>query len=172
MRRNRRLVLGLAFLLCALGSAPQSSAEEIDPAFRADIVRLMEVTGSAEVGEQMASLISGQILDGFKKTHPRVSPRAFDIAKEVLVAEFATAFKGPEGLFAKLIPLHAKYFSQEDVRGLLAFYETELGRKMIAVMPALMQESAQVGQAWAEEMMPRVDKVLKERLEAEGLLEE
>jgi hypothetical protein len=129
----------------------------------------MEVTGAAKLGEQMASLVSNSILEGFMKGNPDVPARAVEIVQEVLEAEFAGAFDGPDGLLEKMVPIYAKYLDHQEVRGLLAFYESELGRKTIAVMPSLMQEGAQVGEAWAEEIMPRVEKRIRERIKAEGL---
>jgi len=70
----------------------------------------------------------------------------------------------------KMIPLYAKYFDHEEVRALVAFYQTELGRKTIAVMPQLMQEGAEVGRAWAADVMPRVEEAIQTRLRIEGLV--
>jgi hypothetical protein len=164
-----RRSLAVSFCLVAAAGVVPSGAQELDPAFRADIVKLMEVTGGAKMGEQMASMVSSSFLEGLEKAQPDVPPRAFEIVQEILEAEFAAGFDGPDGLIAKMIPIYAKYLDHEEVRGLLAFYESELGRKTIAVMPSLMQEGAQVGEAWAEEIMPRVEKRIRERMKAEGL---
>ncbi|NRB08638.1 MAG: DUF2059 domain-containing protein [Richelia sp.] len=37
--------------------------------------------------------------------------------------------------------LYSKDFTNEEIKGLIAFYETPLGRKTISVMPKLLQES-------------------------------
>jgi len=174
MRNNRwrwRSSLVVSFCLVAAAGAFPSGAQELDPSFRADILKLMEVTGAAKLGEQMASLITSSFLEGLENANPDVSARALDIAQEVIEAEISGAFDGPDGLVAKMIPVYAKYFDHQEVRGLLAFYETELGRKTIAVMPALMQEGARVGQAWGAEMAPRVEKRFHERMKAEGLIQ-
>ena len=57
-----------------------------------------------------------------------------------------------------------------DVKGLIVFYETELGRKAIEKMPLLTQEGSALGQQWAVENMPRILEELKARLTVEGLL--
>jgi hypothetical protein len=38
-------------------------------------------------------------------------------------------------------PLYDKYFSEEELRQVVTFYRTPVGRKSIEVMPALMQEA-------------------------------
>jgi len=40
-------------------------------------------------------------------------------------------------------PLYDKYFSEEELRQMLAFYRTPVGRKTIAVMPSVMQEAGE-----------------------------
>ena len=48
--------------------------------------------------------------------------------------------------------------------GLLAFYRTPLGQKMIAKMPALMQDSMTVGVQWGQSKAAEI----VERLKAKG----
>jgi hypothetical protein len=168
MRIIIRSSVGALLLLAIVMGAVPSHAQDLDPSFREDIVQLMEVTGAAQMGEQMANIVSTQMLDAFRKGLPEAPPRAFEVIREVVQAEFAAAFNAPDGLMTRLVPLYAKHFDQQEIRGLIAFYETELGRKAVRVMPSLMQESAEAGQQWATEIMPRFQKTLQERLKAEG----
>jgi hypothetical protein len=138
-------------------------------AHRKEIERLLEVTGAAQMGVQAATMISGQILDGLRQ-NPAVPARAIDVAKQVLDEEFTKAFAAPDGLMARIVDIYAKHFTPDDVNGLLAFYGTELGRKLVSVMPALMQESMAAAQQWAERETPRIGRALDDRLRKEGLI--
>jgi hypothetical protein len=164
-----RMVL-LLFLSSVLIQARPASGQVLDDAFRSDIEKLLDVTGSAQMGQQAASLVSGQVLAGLKKARPDIPDRAIELATEVLDSEFAKAFVGPDGLNAQIVSIYAKHFTREDVRGLLAFYSTDLGRKAIGVMPVVFQEAAAVGQQWAEQHMPRITVALQSRLRAEGFI--
>jgi hypothetical protein len=171
---NRRLpsllsIAPVALLALVLGPAPVV-AQVVDPTFRADIEKLLEVTGASQNGAQIANLVSGQVLDGMKRSRPDIPARAVEIAKEVVQAEFLSAFSGPQGLSSAIVDIYEKHFTHEDVRGLLAFYETDLGRKAIKLLPVVIQESALAGQQWAEQNMPRIIKVLDARLRAEGFI--
>jgi len=53
---------------------------------------------------------------------------------------------------------------------MLAFYQSEVGRKAIAMMPDLTREGAAIGEQWARANMPRVMQVLETRLKSEGLM--
>ena len=167
-----RIHLGVLALVVGFGLAASSPAhaQDIDPAFRADIVKMMEVTGTAKIGRQMATMISQQMLQTAKTQHPEVPAHKFDVVQEVAEKEFENAFEGPDGLQQRMVPLYAKYLTPEDVRGLIAFYQSPLGQKSLSVMPALMQDGVKLGQQWAAEATPRVQEAIRKRLEADGVV--
>jgi hypothetical protein len=122
------------------------------------------------MGHQMASMISQQMLQMMKAQHPEVPEHSVDVVREVAEKEFGDAFDGPDGLQTKMIPLYAKYLTPEDVRGLIAFYQSPLGQKSLAVMPSLMKDAMTLGQQWAAEATPRVQEAIKKRLQADGVV--
>ena len=177
MRRGIRC----AVLVVALGAIGQPVTAQslgqlargpktLDPALRADIERLMEVTGSNQLAAQMAHQFSDAFFNGFKQTQGGVVPsRMIEIIREVISKEFVTAFTGPD-MRDKQIALYARHFTHEDVRALLAFYESDIGKKAISVMPTLSREGSEIGQDWAKANMPRILQVIQTRLQEEGLL--
>jgi hypothetical protein len=164
-----RTLCGVVLLAVIVAWPSASAGQELDPAFKADIEKLMEVTGAARIGEQMATLVSNQLVDMFRSQPGGVPERTAEIIRDLLESEFSQGLRGPDGMLARLVPLYAKHFTHGEVQGLLAFYATELGRKAVREMPALTQEGAAIGQQWAAEKMPRVLGELKARLAAEGL---
>jgi hypothetical protein len=68
------------------------------------------------------------------------------------------------------LPTSKDAFAHEDIRGLLGFYRSELGKKTIAMMPAVMEEAAAVGQKWSERHMARITSLLESRLREEGFI--
>ena len=50
------------------------------------------------------------------------------------------------------IPIYDKNFSHEDIRGLIAFYQTPLGATLIEKLPVIAQESMAAGMKWGEEI--------------------
>jgi hypothetical protein len=169
MRHVRANVLTL---LCAtiLFQASAAQGQTIDPSFRSDIHKLLEITGSAQMGVQVASIMTSQMLEVLKTSDPAIPDRALELAKQVLDAEFAKAFNGPDSMVEELVSVYAKHFTNEDVRGLLTFYSSDLGRKVVVSMPAVVQQSATVGQQWALKQAPRIMTILETRLRAEGFI--
>jgi uncharacterized protein len=177
-RRLRCALTVCAFLAIGQGAAAQTlgqaaaaarKAPQIDPALRADIEKLMVVTGQAELGIQFANTMSEAFLKGFQETQHDVPPRVIAIVHEVILKELAAAFTGPE-IKDKMVALYARYFTHAEVKALVAFYNSDLGRKTISNMPNLMREAAAIGQEWAEGAMPKMLQILEGRLKAEGLL--
>jgi hypothetical protein len=166
----RAVRAGIVVVALAILWGRPAVAQTADPAFEEDVKTLMEITGAAALGQQMATMVSGQILDAMKKAQPDIPDRAMVVAKETLDAEFATAFKGPDGIIAKTVTIYMRHFTHDDVRGLLVFYRTELGQKLIAKMPTLAKEGGEAGQAWMMANLGRITEALQARLKAEGLI--
>ena len=163
----RRLCVSAAFVSVLFAASP-AQAQAIDEGFRADIDKLLEVTHAAEIATQLMSVVNRQLMDAEAKAHPEVPQRVLDLVRQTIDDEFGKAFRGPEGMLAQIADVYAKHFTQKDIRGLVAFYSSDLGRKAIATMPAVMQDSAAVGQKWAEAHMPAIIEAMQEKLRAEG----
>ncbi|HKE86084.1 MAG TPA: DUF2059 domain-containing protein [Vicinamibacterales bacterium] len=167
---KRSAMIGVLVAVVLVALSGSASAQSVDPRFRADIERLLEVTKAAALGAQIATIASNNMIDAMRKAQPDVPDRAVAIVKEVLSAEFERAFSGPNGILAAIVDLYAKHFTHEEVTALLEFYNSPAGRKAIAVMPTLAQESAAAGNAWAMANMPGIASKVEQRLRAEGLI--
>ena len=168
----RKLFVVFVVFGCGLiGAREAAAAQAADPAFDRDVIRLMEAMGSARLGEQLATVASRQVIDRMRKAQPNAPTRADDIINEVVRSKFAASIAGPDGGFrTRTIPIYEKYFTHDEVRTLLAFYATDVGRKTIAIMPTIAQEAANVGLEWANGLAPEIDAELQARFRAEGLV--
>ena len=144
----------------AFGQAP------LDPAFERDINKLMEITGAQRLGEQMLTLVTQQVSQAIRQQNPNAPPRMLEVAAEVIKGFFTRQFAS---LMPRIAATYAKVLTPEDVKGMIAFYETPLGRRMIEVMPQLQQSGAQAGQEWAQSLLPQLQAEMMERLKQEGL---
>ena len=166
---SRRLV-PIALMLAGLVLPVPARAQTLEPAFRADVETLLKVTGAGSLGAQMATLVSNQVIDAMKQAQPGVPERAATVVKETLNAEFGKAFEPGGELMARIVGIYASHYTPAEVKELLAFYNTDVGRKSISLLPTLAQEGAAAGQQWAQQNMPRVLSALQQRLRDEGLL--
>jgi len=173
----KRLATVVALLIAVSGSSSivaQTLTQPIQPSasgvpderFRSDIKQLLQVTGFERQSAQVLTIVLPLLLDEAKRSQPNMPAGALEVMKQVIESEFAAATKGP--LMEQTVAAYAKYFTPEDVRGLLAFYNSELGKRTVAVMPALAQELSASGQRWAETELPRIQAGIAFRLRKEG----
>ncbi|MDD0843147.1 DUF2059 domain-containing protein [Pseudomonas sp. Gutcm_11s] len=62
----------------------------------------------------------------------------------------------------ELVSLYTDAFTEAELKELLAFYQTPVGRKVLEQMPQLMAHSAQLTQERLQKAVPEVDKLLGE----------
>jgi len=165
-----RCLLIAALTLTGFALSTPAGAQAIDPQFRADIDSLLQLTGAGSLGAQMAMIVSNQVIDSMKKAQPNGPERVATIVKETLNAEFTKAFEPTGELMGKMAGIYASHFTPQEVKALLAFYSTDVGRKAVSVLPMLAQDGAAAGQQWAQQNMSRVLGVLQQRLRDEGLV--
>src|SRR5215472_7710054 len=149
----RRIALSV-LCVTALFHARTAAGQTPDDSVRSDIEKLMQWTGSAQLATQMVSTLIAQIVDGMKTSQPNIPDRAVAIAREVLDTELTKAFSGPQSMMPQIAAAYARHFTQEDIRAMVAFYESPIGRKMFQTMPVIVQESMAIGQRWAQTEMP------------------
>jgi hypothetical protein len=166
----RRLPLTVSLVFVGSLLAAPVRAQAIDAQFRADIERLLQITGAGSIGAQMASLVSDQVVQSMKQSQPGVPDRVVTVVRETLNAEFAKAFEPKGELTGSMVGIYAAHFTPDEVKALLAFYATDVGRKAVSVLPQLAQEGAMAGRSWAQQNMPRMLGALQQRLRDEGLI--
>jgi hypothetical protein len=114
------------------------------------IQQFMEVTGSAKLGMQVLT----NVVAAYKNIYPEAGNEFWDeFIKEV----------DPQAMVNLVIPVYERNFSDEDIVQLIAFYKTPLGKKVVEKMPAIMQESMQIGAAWGKQMSEKVMEKLKQK---------
>jgi len=116
----------------------------------AAIRELLEITGSAKMGIQVGQAI----LTNFKMNQPNV-PEEFwiEVAKEF----------NADNLMDLLIPIYESNYSESEIYGLIDFYKTTLGKKVIATTPKIMNESMEAGKKWGMQLSFKIYQQLKDK---------
>jgi hypothetical protein len=88
----------------------------------------------------------------------------------MLPEEIGAVFEARAGSFKEIvIPIYHKYFTGEEIKEMIRFYSSDLGRKTIRIMPALINESLTAGQQWGQSLAPLITERVKARLKREGV---
>ena len=135
----------VCLVLLAVLAAPEPSPKEVD------IRRLLELTNTA----QLAGQITQQMMDSFKAAFAKVPDATWVELKKELT---------PNDLLTKIAEVYDRHFTHDDIKALIAFYQTPLGAKLLKELPAITQESLEAGQVWGRAMGQR----MMDRLDAKG----
>jgi uncharacterized protein len=115
----------------------------IDQAKHDDIRKMLEVTG----GTKIAFPIIDQLISTFKKNKPQIPERFWQ--------EFRAGINQNE-LIELCIPSYDKRFTHDEIKQLLAFYTTPIGKKLLAIQPEIVQECMKAGQIWGQQLAMQI----------------
>ncbi len=67
----------------------------------------------------------------------------------------------PQELVDLTVPIYDKYLTEQDVEGLIEFYNSPVGKKFVSVQGAIMQEAMTAGEQWGQRKAMEVARKLK-----------
>lgn len=155
------------FVLILIALLPfNARCEQVQKAFHDDAQKLIQVTGALEIGQKLSDYFVGVLTSQVKKLRPDVPPEVPELIRTEVTAMVAESLPA---LVEQFIEIYAKYFTDEELKQLLAFYETPLGQKAIKVMPQMLQEDMLLGRRWGEALAPTLIKRITEKLKPHGI---
>ncbi|UFH46792.1 DUF2059 domain-containing protein [Flavobacterium galactosidilyticum] len=128
----------LTFALIFL--ANMASAQD---SFKADALKVIELSGAAGP-MQMAK---EQILQSIPEAKKMEFSKDFDASLPAL--------------YAKLATIYMQTYSAEDVKAMLAFYESPVGKKISASAGDLFKKSTAPGQEWGADLQAMMMKYMQ-----------
>lgn len=162
-----RIMSCLAIVLAVTCPAGAQTEDQIPEDLRESTRYLMELTGADQIGVQIGAAMGTQVFDALVGQYAELTDDDLEIVTEEFEAALAERI---DVLMDEMVVLYARYFTHEDILGMIEFYETELGQKTIRVLPQLMQEALAVGQVWGQELGAEIGDVVVERLRERGVL--
>jgi hypothetical protein len=157
-----------AFEYVSCGPPPLSDASPgaMTPEKEDAIHRLFEITHTLQHARQMSQAAARYVGGGMKL----VRPEQTEHAHRVLAQEADAVFAGNvNSIAAAMFPIYHQYFSHEEIEAMIEFNSSELGQKLLKVMPNVMTDVAQLTEDWARGLVPVFYKRALTRLRAEGI---
>jgi hypothetical protein len=150
------VMLVLCFSSFALAdiSSHRQAAEEVLLLTNAD--KLMD-----PLGQQIQQMQIRQL------QQMNLPPEAYEFAQKYLkrINDIMTRELQWEKMKDDYIDLYVDIFSEPEIRELIEFYKTPLGKKVIEKTPLLMQKSMQLGQQRATKIMPEIQAISNEMIQ-------
>jgi hypothetical protein len=122
------------------GPVQATDADELngtDPASAKMLDELLEVTGVFAGARSAANTM----VERLHQENPVVPPDVW--------SHFAAKIADHETLSSLYVPIYARHLTDEDVRGILAFYRSPTGQHFLSAIPGIQQDCAVAAQAWA-----------------------
>lgn len=147
-------------------SAPNLPPLTATPESRALAAQLTEMIGVNRTSQQLIAVMRAQIVQMVIRNTGKTPEESAKIVDEVMMPDFTSQEKE---LTNAIVEVWASNFSVEDLKGLIDFYSTPLGKRLIATLPAITQQGMQAGQAWGRQIYQASIQKHKEELIARGL---
>lgn len=125
--------------------------------YKSSLKKMIQVSGS----ELAYKGIVNQMISLYKQQQSNVPTEFWD--------EFAAEMNkdAVEQLVNLISPIYQKHLTEADLKAVIAFYETPVGKKFAEKAPLITQESMLAGQEWGKQIGVRV----VEKLKAKGLVD-
>jgi len=117
-------------------------SQEADASYKAKAVQLIEVNAGATFDvmlKPLFSIVPEENRDAFK-------------------AEVNASMKD---LYDQLSVIYMESFTEAELDQIIAFYNTEVGKKMTSELPIITEKSMQIGQQWGMKLQPLIAKYSK-----------
>ena len=137
-------------LLCGALALLALEVRAQTPEYMAKMTRMLELSGSDAVMKELPKQMIGMM-----KQQVPAMPDSVSRQIEDLMAEYFPK------MLEMMTPIYAKYYTEEDLDGLIAFYESPLGKKMASTQPLILKEVMGVVPQWAAEFGSKMSEIVK-----------
>lgn len=124
-------------------AAASASESKIDPAKEADIRHLLDAAGTVAIVQQVMHNLEQSLKPTLTNSLPPGDYR--ERLVDLFFEKFRSKFDGKR-ILDLAVTRYDENFSDEEIKGLITFYETPLGRKVANLLPKLTTEMQQDGQ--------------------------
>ncbi len=131
------------------GAGTTKTAASDDATKRADIIELLELTGTSANIELAMNQMEGTIKPLMERALPPGDYREKLI--QLFFERFRTKFDAKQ-IIDLAIPEYEKNFTDEELKALIKFYKTPVGHKVATVVPQLTQSLMEAGKQRGEQV--------------------
>ncbi len=137
----------LTVFICLLATVGITKADSIETAAR--LLKIMDYEGTAIAGGRA---VFGPTLKQLRAqgTDEETIRKVEQAADEFMIETFTNG-----DVMMKVAALYAQKFTEDELNELIAFYDTEVGKKLLAEQGNLMAEGAKIGEEAAQKNLPK-----------------
>lgn len=162
MPRARRTAAAAAFVgaVALTAATPAVAQQPISESHEAAVLELFELM---DLEAQTRAAFEAAFAGGAGGTPQQAAAR--EAMRDVMV-EFHEEYMSWETMRPQYVRMYAEVFTEPEVRELIAFYRTPIGRKLVEATPVVMRRSMEIGQRIMQEHGAELQRMLMERIRA------
>jgi hypothetical protein len=144
----------------AAQSAPASTKAEATSAITPSQHQAAEALLNSIYTEASFNQIIDQTLAVQIKSHPEMKPF------EMEMRSFLARYMSWSAMKSDFADAYARAFTEPELLEITRYYQSPVGKKAAAKIPALMQTGMEIGQRHVQEHLPELQKILTEKMAA------
>jgi len=166
MRAMNRTLSAAALAMALAAAAPAASAQGPQPsaAALASAKQLVEVTGATALFSPLIAGVVEQSKLLYLQQNPMLQKDLNEIAAQMRT-ELQPRFVEVTNEVAHQ---YATHFSEQELKDILAFYQSAAGKKLLQEQPKVVNNSMQFAQNWANKLSTEVTAKMREELKKRG----
>ncbi len=161
---KRSALLLITCLLLSSASFAQQNPADV-PASKEDIEKYLDIMHSRDMMKNLMDAMSKQVRQRLKERlekEPGMTPEKEDRAIKMETDIFSNL--PIDEMINVMIPIYQKHFTKGDIDGLVAFYGTPTGQKVLRELPSIMTEAMQAAMPIAQKLAANAEKRLDDQL--------
>jgi hypothetical protein len=162
----RAIAAVMIAVVAAFCGLPVCAATEAPDSHIAAALELLEATNAKATMFTMIDALEPLILAQIRTRSPNLSDADLQQFESAFREEMMNSVDDVMTLTARV---YAEHFTEDDLRKLVAFYGSEIGKKYILNVPLIIKETVPIGAAWGREAGARAAQRATERLRANGV---
>ena len=160
--RSTSRAAAVAVVLVAFGSAAHS--QQPSAAAMATARQLIAATGATTVFNPLIAGVVEQAKLLYLQQNPALAKDLNEIADKMrtdLAPRFAE-------LSEEMARLYATHFTDQELKAILVFYQSQAGKKLLDQQPTVVDDSMKFAQEWANKLSDQVIGTMREELKKRG----
>lgn len=159
-----RTARAAAVVLAMIAVPGTARAQQPTPAAIDTARQVLELKGAKDIYDPMLVGVIEQAKNLFLQTNPALGKDLNEVAARMR-AEYAPRLAE---LTNEVARSYAQRFTEQELREILAFYKTPLGRKLLAEEPRIIEEGLLHVQQWADRFSEEVVSKMRAEMKRKG----
>jgi hypothetical protein len=149
----------VCILLICFAAAPAPLAAQ-ERSKQQKIERILELTNPETVVTEIVTQVDGMM----QQIQPNPTPQQKNRRQDALNKIATLAKERLQKIRPELVKAYSETFTDEEIDGMLAFYETPAGHAMVAKIPAVNNRMSGIIQAEINVLGPEINKIAEDAL--------